>query len=167
VLVAALALAGCGDDDGGDVDAASTEATDPTTTSSPATEEDVEAAAEDFVMALFDWDGATIDDDFDEVLTFATGTFQDEAQATFDDDATRQGLRESEASERVEDSQVHVESFDGDRATVFATVDVLAANNQLPSPRADTVRMEIRLVLVGGEWRVEQLTLLDGLSLNP
>lgn len=127
---------------------------------------DVEESAGQFINALFEWDGATIDADFDNILSFATGDFEEEAQATFADDATRQELREKQAASRVEELDVFVRSINGNDARVFAVVDVTARNIDFPDRRADTVRIEIGMHKTGGEWKVYDVNLLDGLNLG-
>jgi Mce-associated membrane protein len=128
--------------------------------------QDVEEAAGQFLNALFEWDGATIDADFDRIMDFATGQFADEAEATFADDATRQQLREKQAASRAEELDIFVRSIDGDQARVFAVVDVTAVNEDFPDRRADTVRVEIGMTKVDGQWKVDDVNLLDGLNLG-
>jgi Mce-associated membrane protein len=127
---------------------------------------DVQKTASQFINALFEWDGATIQEDFDRILAFATGGFEDQAQATFGDDQTRQDLRESQAAERVEDVDIFVQSIHGNSATVFAVVDVTARNVDFPDLRSDTVRVKIGMKHEGGEWKVDEVDLLDGLNLG-
>lgn len=127
---------------------------------------DVEVAAGAFLNSLFEWDGQTIDADFDRILDFASGEFEAEAQATFADDATRQELREKQAASRAESLDIFVRSLDGDSARVFAVVDVTAVNEDYPDRRADTVRIEIGMHQEDGEWKVDDVNLLDGLNLG-
>jgi hypothetical protein len=128
--------------------------------------QDVEQAAGEFLNALFEWDGSTIDADFDRILDFATGQFEEEAQATFADDETRQALREGQAASRAEGLDIFVRSLNGGDARVFAVVDVTAVNAEFPDRRADTVRIEIGMTRTGGEWKVYDVNLLDGLNLG-
>ena len=128
--------------------------------------QDVEEAAGQFLDALFEWDGANIDEDFDRILEMSTGEFADQAQDTFNDDATRQQLREENAGSRADDLDIFVRSINGDDARVFAVVDVTAASAAFPDRRADTVRVEIGMTKEGGEWKVNDVNLLDGLNLG-
>lgn len=121
----------------------------------------METTASDFLVALFDFDGRTIDADFDNILDYATGEFADQAEAQFADDDTRAALREVQASSRVEVRDLFVQSFDGDRGRVFAVVDQTIANNQFPNPRSDQVRLEVGLRKVDGEWKVATLDVLE------
>lgn len=127
---------------------------------------EVEDAATEFLDALFTWDGTTVDADFDRILTYATGEFEEEAQATFNDDEIRQALRENRAGSRMEELDTFTRSIDGDEARVFAVVDQTAANAEFPEGRADTVRVEIGLTQVDGEWKVFDVNVIDGLSLG-
>ena len=121
----------------------------------------METTASDFLVALFDFDGRTIDEDFDNILSYATGDFADQAEAQFADDDTRAALREVQASSRVEVRDLFVQSFDGDRGRVFAVVDQTIANNQFPEPRSDQVRLELGLRKVDGEWKVATVDVLE------
>lgn len=126
-----------------------------------AAEASMRTTASDFLVALFDFDGRTIDDDFDNIMSYATGDFADQAEAQFADDDTRAALREVQASSRVEVRDLFVQSFDGDRGRVFAVVDQTIANNQFPQPRSDQVRLEVGLRRVDGDWKVATLDVLE------
>ncbi|HEY8057560.1 MAG TPA: hypothetical protein VID94_02360 [Acidimicrobiales bacterium] len=127
---------------------------------------EVEDAAGQFLNDLFEWDGTTIDDDFDRILDHATGEFAEEAQATFNDDDIRQSLRENRAGSRMDELDTFTRSIEGDEARVFAVVDQTAANQEFPEGRADTVRIEIGMTRVDGEWKVFDVNVIDGLSLG-
>jgi Mce-associated membrane protein len=127
---------------------------------------EVEDAAQEFLQALFTWDGTTIDADFDRILGYATGDFEQEAQSTFNDDEIRQALRENRAGSRADELDTFVRSIEGDEARVFAVVDQTAANQEFPEGRSDTVRIEIGMTLEDGEWKVFDVNVLDGLSLG-
>jgi hypothetical protein len=127
---------------------------------------EVEDAAGQFLNDLFEWDGTTIDDDFDRILDHATGEFAEEAQATFNDDEIRQSLRENRAGSRMDELDTFTRSIDGDEARVFAVVDQTAANQEFPEGRADTVRIELGMVHEDGEWKVFDVNVIDGLSLG-
>lgn len=128
--------------------------------------DEVQDAASAFLTALFEWDGTTIDEDFDRILTYATGDFEQEAQSTFNDDEIRQSLRENRAGSRMDELDTFVRSIGDDQARVFAVVDQTAANAEFPEGRSDTVRIEIGLQREGGDWKVFDVNVLDGLSLG-
>jgi Mce-associated membrane protein len=128
--------------------------------------DEVEESAQDFLQALFTWDGTTVDQDFDRILSYATGDFEQEAQSTFNDDEIRQSLRENRAGSRADELDTFVRSIDGDDARVFAVVDQTAANEEFPEGRSDTVRIEIGMTREDGQWKVYDVNVLDGLSLG-
>ncbi len=128
--------------------------------------QDVETAAGEFLNALFEWDGATINEDFDRILGFATGEFEEEARLTFADDTMREQIAENQVSERAEQVDVFVQSIQGDDARIFGVVQIRAANSSLPTPRSDTIRVDFGMVEDGGEWKVYDVNVLDGPNLG-
>ena len=129
--------------------------------------QDVETSAGEFLNALFEWDGATIDADFDRILGFATGEFEQEARATFADDADPPGpAPRTGPPSGPSRSTSSSSSIEGDDARVFGVVQVQAANATFPTPRSDTVRVEIGMTKVDGEWKVYDFNVFDGLSLG-
>ena len=82
------------------------------------------------------------------------------------DDTTREDLAANQASERADDVDVFVQSIEGDDARVFGVVQLRAANASLPTPRADTVRVDVGMTMVDGEWKVYDFNVFDGLSLG-
>ena len=75
-------------------------------------------------------------------------------------------LAENQASERGEVVDLFVQSIDDDDAHVFAVVQVRAVNRILQTPRSDTVRVDMSMTRVDGEWRVYDFLTLDGLSVG-
>jgi Mce-associated membrane protein len=120
----------------------------------------VRASAEDFSKALTNFDGATIDRDFDRLLGLSTGDFQDQADQFFSS-ATRKALKQAQASSRGEIRSAYVQSVRGDRASVFVVVDQTIANNKSPQPQADTVRMELTLQRGADGWQVSRVNVLQ------
>ena len=136
------------------------ERTRPAATSSVTTEaHDVRAAAVDFSKALTNFDGSSIDHDFDRLLGLSTGGFHDQADQFFSA-KTRVALKEAQASSRGEVRQAFVQSASADEGSVFVVVDQTIANNKSPQPQADTLRMELTLQLKGGRWLVDQVDVL-------
>lgn len=121
------------------------------------------AAAEEFSEALTNFDGATIDRDTDRIVARSSGEFRDQVDEFFGSDV-RQQLKEAQASSRGEVRSAYVQSLDGDRGRVFVVADQTIANNQSPKPRSDTLRMELGMELVDGEWRVSQVDVLTAPS---
>jgi hypothetical protein len=120
-------------------------------------------AAKDFSKDLTNFDGATIDRDFDRITARATGDFRSQADQFFSSDVRSQ-LKKAQASSRGEVRSAYVQTVDGDRGTVFVVVDQTIANNASPQPQADTLRMELGLVRRDGTWKVERVSVLTAPS---
>lgn len=117
------------------------------------------AGAEGFATALTTFDGATIDRDFDGLIDRAAGDFRSQADGFFSSEVRAQ-LKEAQASSRGEVRSAFVQSQDGDRGSVFVVVDQTIANNLSPTPKADTLRMELGMVLDDGTWKVQRVDVL-------
>ncbi|MCU1498281.1 MAG: hypothetical protein JWM47_2234 [Acidimicrobiales bacterium] len=124
---------------------------------------DMADAARTFSLALTNFDGATIDRDFDRLVALSTGEFRGQADEFFSSKVRKQ-LKEAQASSRGEVRSAYVQSFDGDRGTAFVVVDQTIANNTAPKPQADTLRMELSLVWVDGRWGVSRVAILEAPS---
>jgi hypothetical protein len=120
-------------------------------------------AAKTFSKDLTNFDGATIDRDFDRITAQSTGDFRSQADQFFSSDVRSQ-LKKAQASSRGEVRSAYVQTVDGDRGTVFVVVDQTIANNASPQPQADTLRMELGLVQREGTWKVERVSVLTAPS---
>lgn len=120
-------------------------------------------SARGFAEDLTNFDGATIDRDFDRITAQATGDFRSQADQFFSSDVRSQ-LKKAQASSRGEIRSAYVQTVDGDRGTVFVVVDQTIANNASPEPQADTLRMELGLVQRDGTWKVERVSVLTAPS---
>lgn len=116
--------------------------------------------AEEFLLALTNFDAATVDEDFDAIVDAGTGDFQDQADEFFGSEV-RSALREVQASSRGEVRDLYVQSFDGDSGRVFAVVDQTIANNRFPQPQSDQLRVELALDHEGGGWKVSDVIVLE------
>jgi hypothetical protein len=121
------------------------------------------ARARTFSELLTNFDGATIDADFDELTAMATGEFRSQVDQFFSD-RIRTQLKEAQAASRGEVRSAYVQTAEEDRGTVFVVVDQTIANNRSPQPQADTLRMELGLVLEDGTWMVERVAVLTAPS---
>ena len=119
-----------------------------------------EETARDFVVALTNFDGDTINEDFDRIESYATDDFVEDLDRFFDAE-TRQALATVKASSRGQIRHLYMQSFDDGRARFFAVVDQTIANSKLPAPQADELRLEFGLREVGGNWRVYDLRVLQ------
>lgn len=120
----------------------------------------MEARGEEFLLALTNFDAATVDEDFDRLVDMGTGDFEAEADQFFGSDV-REALKEVQASSRGEVRELYVQSFSGDRGRVFGVVDQTIANNRFPQPQADQLRVELTLEHTGGEWQVSDVLVLE------
>ncbi|WP_421121514.1 hypothetical protein ACE2AJ_09220 [Aquihabitans daechungensis] len=120
-------------------------------------------AARAFSKDLTNFDGATIDRDFDRITARAAGDFRSQADQFFSSEVRAQ-LKEAQASSRGEIRSAFVQTVEGDRGTVFVVVDQTIANNASPQPQADTLRMELGLVQRDGVWKVERVSVLTAPS---
>ncbi|HEX9991854.1 MAG TPA: hypothetical protein VGB14_02900 [Acidimicrobiales bacterium] len=118
------------------------------------------STARDFLVALTNFDGATVDRDFDAIVGYATGDFAAEADRFFGSDV-RAALKEVQAASRGEIRSLYVQDFTGDRGRVFAVVDQTIANNRFPAPQADELRLDLGLQRSGGSWMVYDVKVLQ------
>lgn len=126
----------------------------------------MEARGEEFLLALTNFDAATVDEDFDRIVELGTGDFAAEADQFFGSDV-RLALREVQASSRGEVRDLYVQSFAGDRGRLFAVVDQTIANNRFPQPQVDQLRVELVLQRVDGEWRIADVLVLEAPNAAP
>lgn len=122
--------------------------------------ETAEDTARDFVIALTNFDGDTINDDFDRIESYATDDFVEDLDRFFDAE-TRQALATVKASSRGQIRHLYLQSFEDGRARFFAVVDQTIANSKLPAPQSDELRLEFGLRETGGNWRVYDLRVLQ------
>lgn len=122
--------------------------------------ERAEDTARDFVIALTNFDGESINEDFDRIESYATDDFVEQLDRFFDAE-TRQALATVQASSRGQIRYLYLQSFDDGRARFFAVVDQTIANSKLPAPQSDELRLEFSLREVGDGWRVSDLRVLQ------
>lgn len=128
--------------------------------SADASQSAMAGAARDFLVALTNFDGSTVDADFDRIVAYATGDFAAEADRFFGSDV-RAALKEVQAASRGEIRSLYVQDFDGDQGRVFAVVDQTIANNRFPAPQADELRLDLGLQHRDGEWKVYDVKVLQ------
>jgi hypothetical protein len=119
------------------------------------------ATARNFLTALTNYDGKTIDADFDRIISYGTGAFATQADQFFADKDTRNALRVRQASSRGEIKDLFVQSSVSGRVRVYGVIDVTTANNARPAPSADELRIEVGLTRVKGSWRVYDVRVLQ------
>ena len=122
------------------------------------------ATARNFLIALTNFDGKTIDADFNRIISYATGAFAQQADQFYADKDTRNALRVRQASSRGEIKDLFVQSFTQGRVRLYGVIDETIANNALPAPQADELRIEVGLTRVKGAWRVFDVRVLQAPS---
>jgi len=123
------------------------------------------ASARSFLVDLTNFDAKTVDADFGAITSMATGNFATQAQKFFNS-AIRQDLEKALASSRGQVRSLYVQSYGGGQATVYAVVDQLYVNDKITSPQTDVLRMVVSLRQVDGNWKVADVTVLQGPSLT-
>jgi Mce-associated membrane protein len=113
-----------------------------------------------FLAALTNFDGRTIDADFDRIGSYGTGDFAKQATTFFGSDV-RKAMQEVSASSRGQLRYLFLQDFHLGTASVYAVVDQTIINNKFKTPEADELRVEVTLVKVQGAWRVSELTVLQ------
>ncbi|HWH33457.1 MAG TPA: hypothetical protein VNU01_12375 [Egibacteraceae bacterium] len=119
----------------------------------------VRAAAEQLVLHLTTFEGATIDDWVQETQRRATDEYAEEVNTLFDPEL-RAALRDAEAKSVGRLVNLFVQDVDGDDATVFAVVRQTITNARAPQPVEDELRMQISLVREGGTWKAARVEVL-------
>jgi hypothetical protein len=119
------------------------------------------ATARNFLTALTNFDGKTIDADFNRIIGYATGAFAQQADQFYADKDTRNALRVRQASSRGEIKDLFVQSSAQGRVRLYGVIDETIANNKLPTPQADELRIELGLTKVKGVWRVFDVRVLQ------
>ena len=125
---------------------------------------EAKATARNFLTALTNFDGKSIDADFDRIISYGTGTFAQQADQFYADKDTRNALRVRQASSRGEIKDLFVQSSVNGRVRFYSVIDETIANNTSPTPRADELRIEVGLVKVKGSWRVYDVRVLQAPS---
>jgi len=122
---------------------------------------EVRSASSRFLTDLTNFDAKTVDADFAAITGMATGTFAGQAR-TFFNSAIRQELEDALASSRGQIRSLYVESISGSRASTYAVVDQLYANNKVTAPQSDVLRIVLDLADTGSGWKVSDVTVLQG-----
>jgi Mce-associated membrane protein len=121
------------------------------------------AAARSFLVDLTNFDAKTVDADFSAVSAMATGPFASQAEKFFNS-AIRQELEQALASSRGQIRALFVQTYGGGQATVYGVVDQLYANDKIGAPRTDVLRVVLTMARVQGNWKVADVTVLQGPS---
>lgn len=121
--------------------------------------ERVRESAEQLVLHLTTFEGATIDEWVQDTQRRATDDYAEEVNTLFDPEL-RGALREAKAKSVGRLVNLFVQDVDGDDAMVFAVVRQTITNAASPTPVEDELRMQIELRQVDGDWKAAKVEVL-------
>jgi hypothetical protein len=118
-------------------------------------------AARAFLTDLTNFNAKTIDADFNSITSMATGTFSGQATKFFNS-SIRAELQNALAESRGQIRNLYTQSDNGDQAAVYGVIDQVYVNNKISTPQSDVLRVVVNLQKVGGNWRISDVTVLEG-----
>jgi Mce-associated membrane protein len=121
--------------------------------------ERVREAAEQLVLHLTTFEGATIDEWVQDTQRRATDDYAEEVNTLFDPEL-RGALRDAKAKSVGRLVNLFVQDVDGENALVFAVVRQTITNAASPEPVEDELRMQIELRQVDGDWKAAKVEVL-------
>jgi Mce-associated membrane protein len=124
-----------------------------------------QGTAQNFLIALTNFDSRTVNADFRGITSYATGDFAKQAQQFFGPQI-RQQLEANQAQSRGEISSIYVQSAANTTASVYAVVDQTILNRNFNAPQADELRIVLSMNKTGGGWRVGNVTVLQAPTTN-
>jgi hypothetical protein len=129
-------------------------------------QEDVRVVATEFLDALTNFQGATIDDDVLEIREFAVGDFAQQVDQFFDEE-TVGALREAQARSVGDIRAVFVQSLGEGTASAFGVVEETVTNEASTTPRTELLRVDMQLIETTEGWKVSQVSILQSTSEGP
>jgi hypothetical protein len=120
---------------------------------------EVASIATQFLQALTNFGGPTIDRDVAEIRSYAIGDFANQV-ATFFDDATVSALRSANAVSVGHVESVFIESLSGDTAEAFGVVNETLSNAKTAA-HPEVLRVDVEMVMTPSGWKVDRVTLLQ------
>jgi hypothetical protein len=123
-------------------------------------QEEVVESAREFLLALTNFSPQNIEQDVEEIRSFAVGQFAEEVEATFSEERIQE-VRASEAVSTGRVQSVFIQSLEGTTASVFAVVRQTIVNRTLPAPRVDVLRVELGMIETADGWRVSSVQILQ------
>jgi hypothetical protein len=121
---------------------------------------EVAAAATDFLNALTNFEGTTIEQDVARIRGFAVDGFADQVDEFFGPSAVK-ALRKAEAKSVGRVQHVFVESLSGSEADVFAVVNETITNASTTTPKAEVLRIDLGLIDTASGWKVQRVDILQ------
>lgn len=126
----------------------------------------VRTTAQDFLLALTNFTSKNVDTQFNEVQSFATGSFESQSNQFFGS-SIRQQLEAALASSRGQIRNLYVQSAAASTASVYAVVDQTYVNDKMRSPAADVLRVVVNLTDTAAGWKISAVTVLNNPSSSP
>ena len=126
-------------------------------------EAQAKSTAATFLTALTNFDAKSIDADFSQITSMATGDFSSQADKFFGSNI-RQKLEAALATSRGQIRDIYVESYGGGQASVYSVIDQVYANNTSKTPQSDVLRVVVNLTRQASGWKVSNVTVLEGAS---
>jgi hypothetical protein len=121
--------------------------------------------AQNFLVALTNFDSRTVNADFKRITSYATGDFAKQAQQFFGPQI-RQQLEATQAQSRGEISSIYVQSASSNTASVYAVIDQTIVNRNFNAPQADELRIVLTMNKINAGWRVGEVTVLQAPASN-
>ncbi|HWC38259.1 MAG TPA: hypothetical protein VG476_07010 [Acidimicrobiales bacterium] len=121
--------------------------------------------AQNFLIALTNFDARTVNADFSRITSYATGDFAKQAVQFFGPQI-RQQLQQAQAQSRGEISSLYVQSASNTTASVYGVVDQTIVNRNFNAPQADELRIVLSMNKISAGWRVGNVTVLQAPATN-
>jgi hypothetical protein len=121
---------------------------------------EVVSTATDFLNALTNFQGGTIERDVARIKGFAVGGFADQVDRFFGPSAVS-ALKKAEAKSVGQVQHVFVESLSGSDADVFAVVNETITNASTTTPKTQVLRIDMGLIDTAAGWKVQRVDILQ------
>jgi hypothetical protein len=121
------------------------------------------AAARTFLVDFTNFNAKTIDNDFGAITSMATGSFSGQADKFFNS-SIRSELEAALAESRGQIRDIYVQSANATTGSVYAVIDQVYVNNKITTPQSDVIRILVNLQKVGSDWKISDVTALEGAS---
>lgn len=118
------------------------------------------AVSEEFSLALAQYDAADLDAEREEVLSFATGSFEEDYEETFGAPQLVEALQASgsRASAEIVVGPL-LADLDGESARTFTVLEQTIESEQLEGPETRRIRIELVLLDTKDGWKVNAVQL--------
>jgi hypothetical protein len=118
---------------------------------------DAHTVASEFLLALTNFGPKTLESDFDRMQALATAPFAAQVRQNMPAQLRTQ-LVAAQVQTQGRIKHLWVQSYSGSAASFFGEVDQTFRNNKSPVVHSDTLRVEVDLSKVDGQWKIGQVT---------